>query len=282
MRVLLVPNTANPAAVQAAGDLVAWLSTAGFEPVLAADDAEACDLAECAVFPTEIGTPVLVIALGGDGTILKAVHQLPPVEVPILGVNFGKLGFLTGAYAAKMRESVEAALAGEGRIERRSTLTATVTMAARAVGTYRALNEVYVGRSAAMRVIEAELFINGTLVSRLRCDGLVTATATGSTAYSLSAGGPIVSPDVSCAVITPAAPHTLTSRPLIIGPADTVDIHLPDAARRDACVSVDGSVMPCRRDIDSVSIVRGEHDVLLVKLDGREFYEAVGSEFLRG
>lgn len=282
MRVLLVPNVANPAAVQGANDLVAYLSTGGFDPVLVADDAEACGLAECAVFPTEIGEPALVVALGGDGTILKAVHRLSDVEIPILGVNFGRLGFLSGAYAEKLRESVEAALAGEGRIERRSTLTATVTMAGRAVGTYRALNEVYVGRSAAMRIIEAELHINGTLISRLRCDGLVIATSTGSTAYSLSAGGPIVSPDVSCAVVTAISPHTLAMRPLVIGPSDRVDIALPDYARRDACVSVDGSLAPCRRDIESVSIVRGPHDVLLVKLDGREFFEAVGAEFLRG
>ncbi len=282
MRVLLVPNTGNPAARAAAVDLAAWLSTAGFEPVLTADDAEECELTECAVFPTDIGEPVLVVSLGGDGTILKAVHLLGAAEVPILGVNFGRLGFLTGAYAERMRESVESALAGEGRIERRSTLAATVTMAGREVGRYRALNEVYVGRGTAMRLIEAELHVNGTLLTTMRCDGIVTATATGSTAYSLSAGGPIVSPDVACTVVTPVAPHTLETRPLVAGPSDTVEIRLPDPGRRDACVAVDGTLTPCRRDIEAISIARGADDVLLVKLDGREFYEAVRSEFLRG
>ncbi|MBE0417346.1 MAG: NAD(+)/NADH kinase [Coriobacteriia bacterium] len=282
MRVLLVPNPANPAAVASTADLAAWLTTTGFEPVLTADDASGCDLEALGVSPREIGEPTLVVALGGDGTILKAVHLLGPVEVPILGVNLGRLGFMAGTGAEHIREAVAAALAGEGRVERRSTLAVTVQMDGRVVGRHRALNEVYVGRGASMRVIDIELMVNGILISRMRCDGIVTATATGSTAYALSAGGPIVSPDVPCAVVVPVAPHTIAARTIVVNASDRVEIHLPNPQRREACVSVDGKLEPCRRDIESVTVVRGEHDVLLLKLDGRDFYEVVRAEFLRG
>ena len=282
MRVLLVPNPANPVAVASAADLAAWLSAAGFEPVLTSDDAAGCALERLGVSPREIGEPTLVVALGGDGTILKAAHLLGPVEVPILGVNLGRLGFMAGTGAEDVRGSVAAALAGEGRVERRSTLAAGVQMGGRVVGRYRALNEIYVGRGASMRVIDVELAVNGVLVSRMRCDGVITATATGSTAYALSAGGPIVSPGVACAVVVPVAPHAIAARSLVVSASDSVEIHLPNPQRRDACVSVDGSLVPCRRDIESVTVTRGEHDVLLLKLDGRDFYEVVRAEFLRG
>lgn len=282
MRVLLVPNTGNPVAVAAAKDLSVWLRVAGFEPVLVPEDAAACSLGECAVARSEVGEPALVVALGGDGTILKAVHLLGRVEVPVLGVNLGRLGFLSGATGDALRESVEAALAGEGRVERRGTLEATVHMGGREAGRYRALNEVYVGRSTTMRIIDIELAVNGTTMSRMRCDGIVVATPTGSTAYALSAGGPIVSPNVACALVVPVAPHTLASRTLVVGPSDHIELHLPNPARRDACVSIDGTLAPCRRDVESVSIVRGELDVLLVHLDGRDFYEVVRGEFFRG
>lgn len=282
MRVLLVPNPANPFAVACTVDLAAWLSATGFEPVLTSDDAGGCGLEECGVSPREIGEPALVVALGGDGTILKAAHLLGPVEVPILGVNLGRLGFMAGTGTDQVRDAVAAALAGEGRVERRSTLAATVQMGGRVVGRYRALNEVYLGRGASMRVIDTEIMVNGILISRMRCDGVITATATGSTAYALSAGGPIVSPEVACAVVVPVAPHTIAARSLVVGPSDTVEVHLPNPNRREACVAIDGELTPCRLDIESVSVVRGAHDVLLLKLDGRDFYEVVRAEFLRG
>ena len=282
MRVLLVPNVSNMVAVSAAVDLAAWLSSAGMEPTLTAEDASSCGLGRFAVVTPEAQAPTLVVALGGDGTILKAVHALGPVEAPILGVNLGRLGFMAGAGTGNIREAVTAALAGEGRIERRSTLTATVWGARRSLGAYRALNEVYVGRATPTRVIDADISINDILFARVRCDGVITATSTGSTAYALSAGGPIVSPEIQCAIVVPVAPHTIASRALVVGPSDRVEVHLPDPHRREACVTVDGEFTSRGGDIRSVSVVRGEHDVLLVKLDGRDFYEVCRAEFLGG
>ncbi|MDY0088443.1 MAG: NAD(+)/NADH kinase [Coriobacteriia bacterium] len=282
MRVLLVPNPLNPEAVAAATDLAGWLTAGGFEPALIAEDAADCGLEDLSISPRDIGEPTLVVALGGDGTILKAAHLLGPVEVPILGVNLGRLGFMAGTGSDGIREAVAAALAGEGRVERRATLEATVQMGGRTLGHYRALNEVYIGRGALMRVVDIDLFVNDVLVSQVRCDGIIAATSTGSTAYALSAGGPIISPDIPCAIIVPVAPHAIASRSLVVSSADRIDLRLSNPQRREACVTVDGELVPCRRDIEEVTIVRGEHDVLLVRLDGRDFYGMVRTEFLGG
>ncbi len=282
MRVLIVPNTANAEAVAAASELVAWCSARGLEPVLEASDAAESGLGACAVTAADLGEPSLVVALGGDGTILKAVHLLGPVEAPVLGVKYGRLGFLSGARAETMRDAVEAALAGDATIERRTTLSAEVVMDGRVVGSYRALNEVVLSRGASGRVVGFELGIDGHSVSRMRADGLVVATATGSTAYALSAGGPIVSPQFGGMVVVPVAAHTLQARAIVTGPSDTVEITLPEPTRADACLIVDGDVRPCRRAIERVTVTRSPHDVSLVKLGGRDFYETVASEFFGG
>ncbi len=279
MRVLIVPNTHNARAVTAACELATWLAASGFTPVIAAQDAGDCGLGGFAVQPSDIGKPALAVALGGDGTILKAVHLLGDVEVPLLGVKFGRLGFLSGARPESMREAVEAALAGEASIERRATLAAEVVMDGRVVGTYRALNEIVVSRGASARVVALDLAIDGRVVSKLRADGIVVATATGSTAYALSAGGPIVSPGFGGMVVVPVAPHTLSARSLVTGVRDVVEITLPDPTRCDACVIVDGDPTPCRRSVERVTVRRGDHDVSLVKLDGRDFYDTVAEEF---
>ncbi|NTW29107.1 MAG: NAD(+)/NADH kinase [Coriobacteriia bacterium] len=279
MRVLLVPNVANPAAVSAAVELVTWLAGQGLEPVFSAEDAARAGLPRLGLAPTDIGEPALTIALGGDGTILKAVHLIGETEVPILGLNFGQLGFMSGAGAGQMRESVLAALSGEVRVERRATLSAEVVMDGRAVGTYRALNEIVISKGESARLVAFDLAIDGHTVMRTRADGLIVATATGSTAYALSAGGPMVAPGFGGMVVVPVAAHTLKARTILTNPADVVEIALPDPNRADACVVVDGDPTPNRRAIERVTVTRGQHDVLLVKLDGRDFYETISAEF---
>jgi NAD+ kinase len=265
--------------VAASVELATWLLGEGAEPFLTSADAHSSGLDDFGVPATEIGEPALTVALGGDGTILKAVHLLGETETPVLGVKFGRLGFLSGAEPGSLRNAVSTALAGEARIERRATVRAHVMMEGRSVGSYRALNEVVLSRGASGRVVAIKLAIDGRDVLDTRADGLIIATATGSTAYALSAGGPVVAPGFGGMVIVPVAPHTLRCRSIITGPADTVEITLPDATRADACVVVDGDVMPCRRSIERVTVTRDPHDVLLVKLDGRDFYETVAAEF---
>lgn len=280
MRVLLVPNPANPRSVEAITTLTAHLHATGHTPVLVDDDAERCGLTSDGVQRAHVGDPELAIALGGDGTILKAVHLLGVSETPILGINLGRLGFLSGADGTELLKTVDAALAGEARVERRQTIEAAVIAGGRPAGDYRALNEVFIGRSGLARGVELELSVNGEVLHRFVCDGAIIATPTGSTAYALSAGGPIVSPDVRGMVFVPVAPHALGVRPMVFAPGDRVRIACPNPARADACVMADGDQVPCRTSLDSVEVWVGEHDVRLLKLDGRDFYATLTDTFL--
>lgn len=282
MRVLLVPNTGNAEAVAAALDLGRWVVSQGGVPVMAGADAEASDALKWGVSASEIGEPDLVVALGGDGTILKAVHLIGEIDVPVLGIKYGRLGFLSGARPESAAESVTAALQGKARIERRTTLAADVYMDGRVVGTHRALNEVVISRGHSARVVSFSLAVDGHHLASVRADGVIVSTATGSTAYALSAGGPVVAPGYRGMVVVPVAPHSLCMRPLVTGPEESVEIGLPDPARADACFVVDGEVTPCRRAIERVVVRAGERDVSLVKLDGRHFYETVADEFFGG
>lgn len=282
MRVLLVPNIGNAEAVSATLQIATWLSAGGFDPVLTTEDASGCGLDAFAVPRSDIGDPVLAVALGGDGTILKAVHVLGDVEAPLLGVKFGRLGFLSGATPETMREAIGEALAGEARIERRATLRAEVMMEGRTLGVYRALNEIVVARGGTSRVLELDVSLDGRRLARWRADGLIVATATGSTAYALSAGGPVVAPGFGGMVVVPVAPHTLAARPMVTDLTDTVEITFPDPTRAEACVVVDGEMTPCRRAVERVVVSRGGHDISLVKHEGRDFYDTLAEEFFGG
>ncbi len=280
MRVLLVPNPANPRSVEATRAVAEHLVALGYHPVLVDEDATRCALPQHGVMRAEVGDPELAIALGGDGTILKAVHILGMSETPVLGINLGRLGFLAGAAGEDLLEAVDSALAGEARVERRQTIAASVVAGGRRVGSYQVLNEIFVGRSGLSRGIELQLSVNGTALYRFICDGAMLATPTGSTAYALSAGGPIVSPEVRGMVFVPVAAHALNARPMVFGPADVVTLSAPNPARADACVMVDGDPVPCRTVLDSVEIRVSEHDLRLMKLDGRDFYTTLSTTFL--
>jgi NAD+ kinase len=279
VRVLLVPNAANAKALEAARELATWLAGSGLEPVLTREDAQAADLEGFGVSRAEVGIPALVVALGGDGTILKAVHVVGEVESPILGVNFGRLGFLTGARAEHMRVAIESALAHEARLERRVTLRVDIVMEGRILGRYRALNEVFFGRGSSARVVTLEVLANGRRLVRFNGDGVVVATATGSTAYALSAGGPIVAPDVNGLVVAPVAAHTLAVRPLVVSTSTVIEMELPDPVRAAACVTIDGEPVPCRQNVSRVVVTQGSTDVVLVRHEGREFFDVAAEEF---
>jgi NAD+ kinase len=282
MRVLLVPNKDNAGVIAAVAELSTWLMQAGFEPVMSQSDAEDVGLPSFGTLPRDFGDLALAVAMGGDGTILKAVHLLGGAEVPVLGVKFGRLGFMSGASPEHMRDAVQTALSGEARVERRTTLRASAVMDGKLVGDHFALNEVVVCRGRSSRVIDVDLAIDGHRIMHARADGIIVATATGSTAYALSAGGPVVAPGFGGMVVVPVAAHTLRSRAIVTDPSDSVEITFPDPTRADACLVIDGDTAPACKSLDRVVVSTGENDVLLVKLEGRHFYETLEAEFFGG
>lgn len=282
MRILIVPNSDNVQAVEAARSLSARLAGQGHEPLLAEADALATGLDGLGAAVGTFGALDLAVALGGDGTILKAVHLLDGCGVPILGVNLGRLGFLAGADGGELPSAVDDVLAGKGTVEHRRTLEVSVQLGGRAAGTHHALNEVFVGRGPGGRAAVVAAAVNGMELTRAVCDGMIVATPTGSTAYALSAGGPIMAPDVAGMLLVVANPHTLAARSVVLGPDDVVTLTVPDPARSGACVVVDGDVLPCRAALDRVGVRVGPHDVVLARLDGRGFYETARDTFFGG
>jgi len=222
----------------------------------------------------------LIICLGGDGSMLWAARAIVPHAVPILGVNMGRLGFLAEIGPKELMELLPRVLAGEGRVEERAMLQAQV----RAWGqTFQALNDVVVGRSTAGRPVYLDASVDGRRLAVYRCDAVVVATATGSTGYSLSAGGPILHPESRHIVLTPVAPHLVPGRPMVL-PEDAV-IDLVVSMEEGATVAIDGQVNRSLESGDSVSVCRSPYVARFLRLsDPADYYGALAErlEWLKG
>ena len=245
-RAALVARPSLPAALDTMQEAAAWLEAHGCTPVIERAGAEAARIdARWAVASREdlAANADVVIAFGGDGTLLDAARAVvnSSADVPLIGVNLGRLGFLTDIGRAEMIQALDALLDGRTRVDSRLMLTTVVADAEGQAGAPRvALNDVVVTRGALSRMLEVEVKVDGQFVCHVKADGLIIATATGSTAYNLSAGGPIVHPSVDALVLTPIAPHTLTNRPVVL-PADSrIALHPLIDRSPDLLVTIDG------------------------------------------
>jgi len=262
-------HSQSAAAGKLAEDVSAHLASHGTEDVWVSSDWEASDLQE------QIPGTELLICLGGDGTVLHAARSVIPHEVPILGVNMGKLGFLAEVRPADLIDHLPRLLAGDYRVESRTMLQAKV---ADWGVTYHALNDVVVGRRTVSRPVYVEVTVNGSRLAIHRCDAVIVATATGSTAYSLSAGGPILHPESADLIITPVSTHMAVARPIVMPPDTTIDLTV--SADKDAIVSIDGQI---DHDLDSgqtVTICRSAHSARFVRFSEPKDYYALLSERL--
>ncbi len=217
----------------------------------------------------------LLICLGGDGTMLWAARAVIPHPVPLLGVNMGRLGFLAELRPQELLARLPEVLRGRCRVEERTMLQAQVP----AWGlTYHALNDVVVGRVSAGRPVYVDVSIDGSRLALYRCDAVIVASATGSTAYSLSAGGPILHPESREIVLTPVAPHLAAARPLVVSPQAVVDLLVSTEA--DAVVSIDGQVDRALSSGDGVSVCRSPHVARFLRFSEPQEYYAMLAERL--
>ena len=212
----------------------------------------------------------LAIVLGGDGTMLNASRQLAPYHVPLVGVNQGRLGFMTDIARNDMLTCMDDLLSGKFSPEDRMLLNAVVMRGGQEIVSSLALNEVVVDKGAIGRLIEFELFIDGVFVYNLRSDGLIVSTPTGSTAYSLSADGPILHPLVSGIALVPLCPHSLTNRPILINDQNEIEIRIVHAT--DSRVHFDGQVTFDLKPEDSVLIRRSEFSICLLHPPGYSYF----------
>lgn len=212
----------------------------------------------------------LAIVLGGDGTMLNAARHLARYRVPLVGVNQGRLGFLTDIARCDMLTCMDELLSGRFVRENRMLLVAEVLRGGECIGSSLALNDVVVDKGAIGRLIEFDLFIDNEFIYNLRSDGLITSTPTGSTAYSLSANGPILHPHVSGIALVPLCPHSLTNRPILVGDRSEIEIRIVHAT--DSRVHFDGQVTIDLRPDDRVRIIRSEFSICLLQPPGYSYF----------
>ena len=221
-----------------------------------------------------------IIVLGGDGTLLSMARAVGDLGTPILGVNLGGLGFLTATTLEEMLPALDAYLAGQLVVEERMMLAARVRRQAETAGQLFALNDVVITKSAMSRIIDFNVAVDGELAIAYRADGLIVATPTGSTAYSLSAGGPILFPTMDALVLTPICSHTLTNRPIVLPGTQRIEVTLMTS--QDVMLTVDGQVGLALREHDTVEIRRASSRIQLVRVPQKHFFSVLRTKLKWG
>ena len=267
------PNAERASAVELAKATAAWLEDEGHEAVL---------LPEAGRSTTGfsgVETLDLVVSLGGDGTMLRAVGMVMGTSVPVLGVNFGRFGYLAAIEPDGLRRAIERFLDGDYQLERRMTIDSRVLGKGAKNPRYcaTALNDITLARPAGMHTINASVAISGQRFLSYAADSMIVSTATGSTGYNLSARGPIVSPKLRCLVLTPVAPHMLFDRSVVLDASDDVSFELH--ARSPAELIVDG--VPCGQlELgERLTCSAGAHDAVLVSFGGKSFETVLKNKF---
>jgi len=258
--------------------LVEWLRARKLKVLLDQGAAESCSSLDNATAREKLASEAdLLVVLGGDGTLLAAARLLGDREIPILGVNLGSLGFLTGVTLEELYPLLEVTLAGKHEISERGVLRAQMLRNGTAAEGARALNDAVVNQAALARLMDFDVHIDGHHVARYRADGIIVATPTGSTAYSLAAGGPIVLPEIHAFVITPICPHMLTTRPLVLPDPSRIEI-APEQQGEPVHLTLDGQVGFQLQPGDRVMIERAKTRVQLVRAAGKSYFEVLRSK----
>jgi NAD+ kinase len=262
--------------------LVTWLEARGLGAKY--DQETAASLGDEALGKTRTELAAdsdLLLVLGGDGTLLAAAREAAPRCIPILPINLGSLGFLTSFTLEEMYPALEETLAGRLAASERAMLNAALIRDGKTLDDQRVLNEVVINKGALARMIEVKLSIDQDFVCRYRADGLIVATPTGSTAYSLSAGGPIVHPNVESIIVTPICPHTLSDRPLVVGDKCCVEMHLVGPAE-SVYLTLDGQKGVQMQSGDRVRIFRAQERLKLIQPKRKSYYEILRSKLKWG
>ena len=297
MHILIVRNNSNSQAVDASLLLATYLATQGLEYTLVDSSDLSCRCDHEGVNAALAAGVAMTVVLGGDGTILRTARQIGTSGVPILGINFGRLGFLANSSDDGVIAIVSSALAGDVVAEQRTNLRIDVVCEGEAdpwddesdapvsdldnpARTFFALNELAVTRGANGRIIDFGLSISGDHIADMRGDGLVVATATGSTAYALSAGGPLVAPGFNGLVAVPLAPHTLHSRAIVTAANDVVEMDLSlNRDPREATLFADGELLTFDAPVKRVYVARGTAPTTLLRYQREGFYEHAAKVF---
>jgi NAD+ kinase len=258
-QVVIVTKPKQPQVAHLANELLRWFRSKNIEASLDSESAAKADL---------------TVVVGGDGTLLAAARLLGDRQIPILAINHGGLGFLTEVTLEEMYPAIDRVLAGQFITEHRMMMDIDVSRADKRLAHYRALNDVVINKGTLSRMIELESRVDGQYVSKFRADGLIVATPTGSTAYNLSAGGPIIFPTMSAMIITPICSHTLTNRPIVLPPGVKVEIMLR-SAQDDVQLTVDGQLGLKLEMNDQITVEKSNVAVKLVAPADKNYFDVL-------
>ena len=284
----IISKPRKPELPQIIPALVAWLDQRGIKAILDRETATSLDDAQRAGLPAQtmaraelVGRCNLIIVLGGDGTLLAAARHARAFNVPILAVNLGSLGFLTAVTTGEMYATLEQILNGQHQIDCRKILQIQVLRAGGESLTYHALNDAVLNKGAISRILDFETYVDDRFLNLFKADGLIVSTPTGSTAYCLAAGGPIVYPDVEAFVITPICSHTLTNRPLVVSDRSKIEVVLKTEAE-SVFLTVDGQVGLALHSEDRIVCTLSPSRINLVRPPHKDFYEVLRSKLKWG
>jgi NAD+ kinase len=277
----IVAKRNQPKALALARRLSTWLRRRRRSVLLDAEVATALRLSDGVTKQEMMERADLVVVLGGDGTLLSVARHSGARRVPVLGVNLGGLGFLTDVRPEEVFTGLERVLAGHYRLEHRTMLDAATIRADKVLRRFQALNDVVINKGALARILDLETSVDGVPLCTYKADGLILATPSGSTAYSLSAGGAIVEPSVGVLLLSPICPHTLTQRPIVLPERShvRVTVRSPD---EDVVLTVDGQEGMKLENHDVVEVRSSKHRVLLVRSPDHSFFERLRSKLRWG
>lgn len=277
----LIINTKKPKALEVAAEMVKWLEQREVVLSLPLANARAVNREDLGMPEEEIQKRAdCILVLGGDGTLLNTARSVAPGETPLLGINLGQLGFLTEIELPDLYQGLENYLNGKFTVEERMMLEARVVRDGLVVEKFFGLNDIVVTKGAFSRMILLETHVGRYYHATYPADGIIISSPTGSTAYSLSAGGPLVSPEVEVMLLTPICPHTLSARPLVFSPKEIVRVVVRSAVA-EVMLTVDGQHGFKLEEGDEITIQKAPFYTKLVRLHGRSFYEVL-REKLRG
>lgn len=280
----VVVKRGHPEAVALAGRLVGWLRDNSFDAIVEDDSAAEIGCSAGGSKEQIIAKADLIVVLGGDGTLLSVAHYMRERSVPILGVNFGQLGFMTALTADELLPAMQRIVAGQFKVDERMVLDVTLKRGGKQLFTRQVLNDAVISKGGALaRIIDLDTWVDGRPLCVYKADGLIVTTPTGSTAYSLSAGGPIVHPGVGVIVLTPICPHTLTHRPLVLADSAVINVRVHSRdGDGETILSLDGQLGTPLANDDTVEIRKGLACVPLVQSDDRTYFDVLRSKLRWG
>jgi NAD+ kinase len=281
-RIAIVAKVHDPRCQGVACELIEWLIAHDVEPLVEAH------LARHLVHPRGMDLSCfpelaeLVVVLGGDGTLISAARLIGGRNIPILGVNLGSLGFLTEITVDELYPLLTDCLKGDFKVSDRMMLDCSVERGGVEIACHQVLNDVVINKGALARIVDLDTRVDGHHLTTFKADGLIISTPTGSTGYSLSAGGPIIHPSLNCLAITPICPHTLTNRPIVVADESLISIMVSSRDDEDVYLTLDGQVGVELKSGDLIHVRRAQYSSHLVMSKKRNFFEVLRTKLKWG